>query len=63
MTDTETDGYMHMYTAYHLPFPGAQLLTQDNSVNAGFLCDKAVVLKEPIGETPCTHFMEARTCS
>jgi hypothetical protein len=44
MTDNETDGYKHMYTAYLLPFPGVQLLTQDDSMNAGFLCDKAVVL-------------------
>ena len=50
-----------MYTVYLLPFPGAQLLTQDDRMNAGFLCDKAVVLKEPIEKTPCTHFMEVRT--
>ena len=51
-----------MFTVYLLPFPGAQLLTQDDRVNAGFLCDKTVVLNEPIEETPCTYFMEARTC-
>jgi hypothetical protein len=49
-----------MYTVYLLSFPGAQLLTQDDRMNAVFLCDKAVVLKEPIEKTPCTHFMEVR---
>jgi len=50
-----------MYTVFFSPFPGAQLLTQDGRGHAGFLYDKAAVLKEPIEETFCTHFMEART--
>jgi len=52
---------MHMYTVYFLPFPGTQLLTQDDRGNAGFLYDKSVVFKEPTEDTPCTHFVEART--
>lgn len=57
------DIYIRIYAYVQgvlLSFPGGQLLTWDDSMNAGFVCHKAVVLRAPIKETPCTHFKEER---
>jgi hypothetical protein len=47
--------YIHEfnYRVSHLLFSQAQQLSQDVLVDAGFLCDKAAMLRETIKETLC----------